>query len=219
MDPAEWFESLVRRPSDATHLDVFAGLVGVCFEPAAAIEDVTRSLDDLAHMIEPTFESVMAVFGEGRLVGNSADYSDPRNSYLHRVLARGLGIPITLSVCAIEIGRRVGVPIEGVGLPGHFMVSYRGRFGDPFRAGAILSAHEVEVAWQRNTGTRTPLDRSFLGSSPPRSIVLRMLNNLTHTFLARDDSHALGTLARSRGCFAELESERAEHARWMRHWN
>ncbi len=219
MDPAEWFASLVRHQGAATHLDVFAGLIGACFEPGGDVATVVRLLDELAASVDPTFESVMSLFSDGRLIGNSAHYSDPRNSYLHQVLQRGLGIPISLSVCAIEVGRRVGLAIEGVGLPGHFMVSCGGRYGDPFRAGAIVGRTELEASWQRNTGARTPLDSVHLAPSSDRSIVLRMLNNLAQTFLSRNDASALATLARLRGCFDELQSERGEHARWMRHWN
>jgi regulator of sirC expression with transglutaminase-like and TPR domain len=219
MDPAEWFTSLVRQSDDAPDLDVFAGLIGASFEPGTDVAAVPKALDELAAPLEPTFESVMSVFASGRLVGNSTDYSDPRNSYLHRVLERGLGIPITLSVCAIELGRRVGVPVRGIGLPGHFMVSCDGRFADPFRAGVIIAADQLETTWQRNTGTGAPLDRRFLAPAAPRAIVLRMLNNLMQTFVAGNDTVALATLARLRGSFAELESERGEHARWMRHWN
>ena len=144
MDPAEWFASLVRQPIESTHLDVFAGLIGVCFEPDNSVAEVAQRLDELAASVEPSFDSVMSLFSKGQFSGNSADYADPRNSYLHQVVRRGLGIPITLSVCAMEIGRRVGVPIYGVGLPGHFMVVCDGRYGDPFRGGALIDAHQLE---------------------------------------------------------------------------
>lgn len=219
MDPAEWFASLVRQPIESTHLDVFAGLIGVCFEPDNSVAEVAQRLDELAASVEPSFDSVMSLFSKGQFSGNSADYADPRNSYLHQVVRRGLGIPITLSVCAMEIGRRVGVPIYGVGLPGHFMVVCDGRYGDPFRGGALIDAHQLEEWWRRSSGSSAAFDRRFLSPSPPRAIVLRMLNNLTQTFVTRNDGAALAVLARLRGCFEELESERGEHARWMRHWN
>lgn len=219
MDPAEQFVSLVRHPSPSTHLDVFAGLIGVAFEPNVDIGEVSRGLDTVASSLVPTFESVLSVFGTGRFTGNAAHHGDPRNSYLHCVLQRGLGIPITLSVCAIEIGRRLGVPVRGVGLPGHFMIECGGRFGDPFRGGAVLERSELERAWQRNTGSGAALDPRFLAPPSDRAIVLRMLNNLRQTFLAADNQSALRTLAILRGAFPELRHEQAEHRRWLRHWN
>ena len=82
-------------------------------------------LDELAaecRAADARRRSCSSLFATGRFTGNAVDYYDPRNSYLDQVLARGLGIPITLSVLAIEVGRRVGVPLVGVGMPGHFLV-------------------------------------------------------------------------------------------------
>src|SRR5205823_9498396 len=72
-------------------------------------------------------------------VGNAADYADPRNSYLDDVLDRRLGIPITLSVVMLEVGRRCGLQLHGVGMPGHFLVGGGpGEWFDPFHDGARL---------------------------------------------------------------------------------
>ena len=74
--------------------------------------------------------------------GNSDDYNNPRNSYLNRVLERKQGIPITLALVYVEVGRRLSIPLVGVGLPGHFLVRHRefdGLFVDPFNRGILLS--------------------------------------------------------------------------------
>ncbi|MEY4373430.1 MAG: hypothetical protein RL219_2199 [Actinomycetota bacterium] len=218
MDPAEWFASLVRQPSGATTLDVLAGLIGVCFEPDTDIGAVSLELDHLAAGLEPTFPAVLSLFAD-RLVGNTADYSDPRNSYLHQVIQRGLGIPITLSVCAMEVGRRLGLPVVGIGLPGHFMIECAGMFADPFRGGAEVTLDQLERVWQRNTGTTARLDPRFLAPVPDRAIVLRMLNNLKQTFVAMDEPGPLRTLSMLRGAFPELAHEDAEYRRWLRHLN
>jgi len=218
MDPAEWFASLVRQPSESTTLDVVAGLIGVCFEPEADLGVVSLELDNISDGLSGNFEAVLEVFSN-RLVGNTADYSDPRNSYLHQVVQRGLGIPITLSVCAIELGRRIGLPIVGIGLPGHFMIECGGFFADPFRGGSPLHLDELERTWRRNTGMTAPFDRRFLVPVSNRAIVLRMLNNLKQTFVAMDDPRLLQTLATLRGAFPELQHEQAEYGRWLRHWN
>jgi regulator of sirC expression with transglutaminase-like and TPR domain len=135
------------------------------------------------------------------------------------VLHRGLGIPITLSICAVELGRRVGVEIHPIGLPGHFLVECDGVFADPFHLGRRYAAEDLEPAWRRMTGLRDPLDPRLLQPVSRRGVLLRMLNNLKATFVAMDDPVPLRTLATLRGAFPELAHERAEYARWLRHWN
>lgn len=220
MDPAARFTDLVNRPASEAHLDLMAALIGASFDPTADVGSVIIGLDRLADECAPSFDSIlMALFGSGRLRGNRGDYGDPSNSYLHRVLDTGLGIPITLGVCAIEVGRRLGVPIVGVGLPGHFLVQCNGVYGDPFHHGRQYSDDELEPEWRRITGMNMPLDRRVLQPTHTRSILLRMLNNLKNTLVAMDEPLPLQTLARLRSAFPELAHERAEHARWLRHWN
>ena len=220
MDPAERFAELITRPAAEAHLDLLAALVGASFDPSADVGKVVVALDHLAEHCSPTFDSILdELFASGRLRGNTTDYGDPRNSYLHEVLGRGVGIPITLSVCAIEVGRRLQVPVRGVGLPGHFMVECEGVVADPFRSGARYAAGEVEGAWQRNTGFTQPLDPRARAPVGTRHILLRMLNNLRNTFVSMDDPRPLAVLARLRGAFPELAHEKAEYARWLRHWN
>lgn len=197
-----------------------AGLIGTSFDVGANVGDVVVGLDRLADECAPSFDSILAaLFVSGRLSGNRADYGDPTNSYLHRVLATGLGIPITLAICAMEVGRRLDVPVEGVGLPGHFLIMCNGEFADPFHGGRRYSADELEPAWQRITGMTVPLDRRLVQATHTRSILLRMLNNLKNTLVAMDEPGPLSVLAKLRGAFPELAQERAEHARWLRHWN
>ena len=220
MDPAERFVQLVNRPASESHLDLMAGLIGAAFEPGVDVGEVLLGLDHLADECAPSFESILAaLFVSGRLRGNRADYGDPTNSYLHSVLRTGLGIPITLGICAMEVGRRLDVPIQGVGMPGHFLVMCGDEFADPYHGGRRYSADELEPAWQRITGMTVPLDRRLVQPTHHRSVLLRMLNNLKNTLVAMDEPGPLGVLAKLRGAFPELAQERAEHARWLRHWN
>ncbi|MEQ1872310.1 MAG: transglutaminase-like domain-containing protein [Ilumatobacteraceae bacterium] len=219
MDHAGRFVELVNQPVPQAHLDLMAALIGASFEPTD-VDSVLLALDQLAAECSPTFDSILAtLFESGRLRGNSSDYGDPRNSYLHRVIERGIGIPITLSVCAIEVGRRLGVPIAGVGLPGHFLVVCEGVYADPFHGGERYTPDELEPAWRRITGMATGLDRRLVQPTHTRSILLRMLNNLKNTMVAIDEPLQLQVLARLRAAFPELASEQSEHARWLRHWN
>lgn len=220
MSPEERFAHLVRSPDDEVSLLEMTALIGCAFEPAHDPAEVGTALDQLARGCAWSFEGVMeGLFGRGRLAGNRVDYGDPRNSYLHRVVERGLGLPITLSVIAVEVGRRVGVEIHGVGLPGHFVVASGGRYADPFTGGRIIPADELVPAWRAITGSRGPLDPRLLAPLPPRAVALRMLNNLRATFTTRGDEHGLGILARLRGAYPELASEADEHDRWLRIWN
>lgn len=225
MDPAARFAELVNRPVSETHLDTMAALIGAAFDTTSRdadniISEVITGLDHLADECAPSFESILAaLFMSGRLAGNRADYGDPSNSYLHRVLASGLGIPITLSVCAIEVGRRLDVPIQGVGLPGHFVIMCDGEYADPFHGGRRYSEGELEPAWRRITGMNGALDAGVVQPTHTRSILLRMLNNLKNILVAMDEPGPLSVLATMRSAFPELAQERAEHARWLRHWN
>jgi regulator of sirC expression with transglutaminase-like and TPR domain len=109
-------------------------------------------LDDLADRLRPRLTGRLAadavalvqlLFEEEGFAGNAADYYDPRNSYLNDVLDRRTGLPITLSVVAMEVGTRAGLVVEGVGLPGHFVAKAVGEDGaavqfDPFHGGRFL---------------------------------------------------------------------------------
>jgi len=122
--------------------------------------------------------------------GNADDYYDPRNSYLNDVLERKTGIPITLSVLYMEIGRRVGLPLEGVSFPGHFLVRVQVRGGvivlDPFAGGAPQSEADLRSRLKRVIPegvaedvpvAELPLDQ-FLEPASKRQILVRLLRNL-----------------------------------------
>ncbi len=143
MDATERFTELVRRSPDEVPLDETALLIAKHAHPDLDLTGPLGELDQLAHTVPGTTADDVAgaLFGEGGLAGNTVDYADPRNSYLDDVLARRLGIPISLSVVMIEVGRRRGVPIYGVGMPGHFLVQPAGEpdvWFDPFNGGRRL---------------------------------------------------------------------------------
>jgi regulator of sirC expression with transglutaminase-like and TPR domain len=138
--------------------------------------------------------------------GNAADYYDPRNSYLNNVLDRRLGLPITLSVVAMAVGRRAGLEVVGVGLPGHF-IAKAVRDGeevlfDPFHGGQILSPAECEELVERVTGRPFTATPDTLAATPPGLIVARMLNNLRGIYASRQD---WGRLARVLGRLRQLD--------------
>ena len=145
-----------------------------------------------------TTEALLAlnryVFEELGFSGNTADYYDPRNSYLNDVLDRRLGIPITLAVLYIEIGRGIGLPLHGVSFPGHFLVKCVLREGaiilDPYARGASLGLDDLQQRLQAVV-KEAELDHSVLKnmliSAAPRDIFVRMLRNLRAIHLSAGD--------------------------------
>src|SRR5690606_13169173 len=115
------------------------------------------------------------------------EYYDPRNSFLNEVLDRKLGIPITISVVYIEVGRRAGLPLYGVGMPGHFIVKYDGPdaeiFVDPFNNGRILSRAACAELVQQIYGEPIPFEETFLATVSKKQILSRMLTNLKAVYL------------------------------------
>ncbi|MSQ28380.1 MAG: tetratricopeptide repeat protein [Dehalococcoidia bacterium] len=126
------------------------------------------------------------LFDEIGLRGNRDDYYDPSNSYLNRVLERRLGIPISLSLVYIEVGRRLGIPLEGIGMPGHFLVRHTGvmdLFIDPFHGGILLSPAECASRLQEVTGYDGAWRPEFLAPIGERDFLARMLRNLKGIYL------------------------------------
>jgi Uncharacterized conserved protein len=119
--------------------------------------------------------------------GNQQDYYDPDNSYLHRVLDRRLGIPISLSVLYLLIGKRLGLPLFGVNLPGHFILTWRSPdvafFLDPFNGGQLLDAADCRRISERLGGG---FDETSLMPVSPKKIFLRQCRNLQAIYRARD---------------------------------
>ena len=171
----------------------FAGRLRTRLAPGAAAEDRVIALNEF-------------LFGDLGFSGNGGDYHDPRNSYLNEVLDRRRGIPITLSVLYMEIGRRIELPLEGVSFPGHFLVRLPLRGGtlvlDPFEGGVPQSEAELRKRLKRaiprvaTPGRRDgaggvavtdlPLD-PFLEPASNRQILARLLRNLKGVYREKDD--------------------------------
>jgi len=114
--------------------------------------------------------------------GNEKEYYDPRNSCLNWVLDQRLGIPITLSLVYMEVARRLGRPVSGVGLPGHFVVRYDdgawSTYLDPFNSGKLLTEEDCHELVRSIAGAEATADAEMLKPVSGRYILLRMLNNL-----------------------------------------
>lgn len=131
------------------------------------------------------------LFHEMGFRGNIQHYYDPLNSYLNQVLDRRTGIPITLSVVALSVGRRAGLEVVGVGLPGHFiakaMANGHEALFDPFHGGRPLSAAECETLVEQVTQQPFHAGGAELAATPPGLIVQRMLTNLKGIYLKSED--------------------------------
>ena len=138
------------------------------------------------------------LFDEVGFRGNLEDYYDPCNSFLNDVLARRLGIPISLSLVYVEVGKRLGMSLSGVGMPGHFLVAHpdiEGLLIDPFDGGVLLSERECADRLRQVTQSQVPWDRGYLNPISNRQFVARMLRNLKGIYVQRQDlSHTLGIL-------------------------
>ena len=138
------------------------------------------------------------LFEEENFSGNAEDYDDPRNSYLNDVLQRKKGIPITLSLVYTEVARRKGLPLAGVGFPGHFLVKHPGPPADivvdPYDRGAILAPADCETLLKKHFGPETEMKAEYLAASTHRQILARMLNNLKGSYYRRNNFPKVLTL-------------------------
>jgi regulator of sirC expression with transglutaminase-like and TPR domain len=131
------------------------------------------------------------LFGEEGFRGNVEEYYDPRNSFLNDVMDRRTGIPITLSTLYIEVARRAGLGVSGVGLPGHFLVraqdAGRAVLVDPFHGGALLSEADCQKRLDRVYEGRVRLEPEMLAPCSRKGILARMLRNLKVIYVKADD--------------------------------
>jgi regulator of sirC expression with transglutaminase-like and TPR domain len=170
--------------------------------PALDVEEQLVRLDRLGERVRaraPARERAATTLSALRMVlvdeegfrGNDREYQDPRNSFLNEVLERRVGIPISLCVVWMEVARRAGLRLHGVGFPGHFLAKYASPGGtevfiDAFHGGELLSAEECVARYRARTGGRE-LDRRYLDAVAPRQILARMLHNLRRGYLERKD--------------------------------
>jgi regulator of sirC expression with transglutaminase-like and TPR domain len=173
--------------------------------PGLAIDDYLARLHEMAAKLRSrlradvaTAEKLLALnhylYDELGFSGNRDDFYDPRNSFLNEVLDRRTGIPITLGVIYIEIGRRIGLGLHGVSFPGHFLVKCALRDGmvvlDPYSGGISLGADELQQRL-REAGSPGDVDDAILGhllgAASNKEVLGRMLRNLKAIYADRGD--------------------------------
>lgn len=205
----EQFQQLVAQPDEAIDLATGALLIAKHVYPDLDLGAQLARLDAMGATLRQRLEAADAIperlvalnrflFEELGFGPNTNDYYDPRNSFLNDVLDRRVGIPITLSVVYIEIGRRVGLPLQGVSFPGHFLVKCRLAQGlvvvDPFCAGISLTLQDLQQRLRDARGGEVSraIVAGMLVAAKRREILARMLRNLKSIYLAKQDYlHAL----------------------------
>ena len=195
------FVGLAQAPDEEIDLGRAAFLIAAAEYPELDIQRELSVLDSLAggasHRLGDSRDAIYSIntlseylFDEVGFSGNNEDYYDPRNSYLNEVLSRRVGIPITLSLVCIEVGKRCGIPLVGVGLPGHFLLRHRDEeelFVDPYHRGILLSAEECAERLKEIHQDNIAWDDSLLEPITNRDYVARLLRNLKVIYLQRQD--------------------------------
>lgn len=194
------FQALLEEP--VLPLDAAALAIAAEEYPALDAAAYLGRLDALAALVRRRAPAVLraattikalrdVLFEDEGFKGNEKAYYDPRNSYLNEVLDRRLGIPISLSLLFMEVARRVGLKLEGVGFPGHFLVKLKPEAGpeifiDPYNGGELLSADEC-VARFKSVSHGREFDERFLQGVTPRQMLARMLHNLKRIYVEQGD--------------------------------
>ncbi|HKW44072.1 MAG TPA: tetratricopeptide repeat protein [Candidatus Eremiobacteraceae bacterium] len=208
---AEFGELLATSARDGVDvpLDHACLLVSAAIDPRTDIRACEATLDELADRAsaiasrsrEPYAQAgslLESLFTIGGFSGNTAAYGASSNSLLGRVIATRTGIPITLSIVLMETGRRIGLPLEGVGLPGHFVVRFPDPtsrlFIDPFHAGAIVDERDCRALVERVYGDKLTWRDDFLDSVKPRAILKRLVLNLKNA-LSTEKNYAAALTA------------------------
>lgn len=201
-------------PLDEVALAISAALQPGSPSRGASGVEWLAALDALAaECPTPTAAGVAAfLFDELGFRGNVDDYQNWRNSCLDHVIERRTGIPITLSIVMIEVARRVGVPLVGVGMPAHFIVASADDpdvLFDPFAGGRRLDRAGARTLMTTVTNGQVPWQDRFLDPTPARAIVIRMLNNLRGVLTARGDAIRLAVVMGLRDELPELAGDEA----------
>lgn len=198
------FSDLVAESDKAARelpLDKSCLLISAVFDASVHVESYLSQIDAFAEEAAATAGAadsyammggvVRTLFAQGRFRGNDRAYDEPQNSLLSSVLDRRVGIPITLSILLMEVSRRIGLPLQGVGLPGHFVVQFPDAtsrlYVDPYHDGAVLDVPQCVALVERIYHGRVTWREEFLAPLDHRAIVKRVLLNLKNALSQTKD--------------------------------
>jgi regulator of sirC expression with transglutaminase-like and TPR domain len=199
------FASQVQSGIEDERIDLLRAALAFCrieypqLDPEPYAQRVEQFSRRVAERIDDPDEPAVCIaamnqvlFEEEMFRGNTVDYYSPRNSFMNDVLDRRLGIPITMSLLYLEVARRAGFPLFGVGMPGHFLlkhydVSGRSILIDAFNCGAIVSEEDCRKKVKSIYSGQITLQPEFLLTVTRRQMLTRMLNNLRTIYLSQRD--------------------------------
>lgn len=205
------FAAIVSRHDDAIDLAEAALFIAAEEYPRLDVKTYLEKLDhfgdlarEQANGSDDAVDLISALnstlFDRLGFRGNSDSYYDPRNSFLNDVMDRRLGIPITLTVVYIDVARRIGLNVKGVGLPFHFIAKHEAESGDvfidPFNKGRVLGSAGCAELVKEMGGGKIELQKEHLEAVTNKQILIRMLSNLLGIYATSDHRRALSTVER-----------------------
>jgi regulator of sirC expression with transglutaminase-like and TPR domain len=194
----------LRRLAAADPVDLARGALAIAREEYPGLDDAPylARLDELAAQVRATLPPGASperkvgrlnafLFHDQGFRGATEEYYDPRNSFLNEVLDRRCGIPLTLSLVYLEVGRRCGLTVHGVGFPGHFLCKVELDGGelvvDSFARGQLLALDELRRRFRAAMGEGVAFDPRALRPAAPREMLVRMLQNLRQLYTQKGD--------------------------------
>jgi len=201
------FRNLIDRPDDEIDLAEAALLIAKSVNADLDVSSYLSRIEALAAQLAQRLqnctsetERILALnrflFDEQGFAPNIDNYYDPRNSFLNEVLERRVGIPISLSILYIEVGRRAGLPLRGVSFPGHFLVKCKVDDGlillDPYCRGVSLSLNDLQQRLREVKGGEVSraIIAGMLVAANKKEILARVLRNLKAIYVERQDDNA-----------------------------
>jgi regulator of sirC expression with transglutaminase-like and TPR domain len=201
-DPYREFRQAADRPEEQIDLGRAALTIALPNYPKLEISAYLSRIDRFAEEVTAQcgagadgFRLIAALnyllFSRHGFRGNRDDYYDPKNSFLNELIERKTGIPITLSVLYMEVARRIGLEVDGVGFPGHFLVKAVCADDevviDPFDGGEIRSRQDLQALLKQMYGGKVDFQSDFLAAVSKKQILQRMLNNLKVIYVRTND--------------------------------
>lgn len=202
MSIRQQFQSEVSHPDAAINLARGALLISKAINPTVDVDAALAKIDAMAETVRqlagravspPEIFDILNryFFKIEKFSGNQANYYHPQNSFLDVVLLIKMGLPITLSVLYLELGWRLGLSVDGIGLPGHFLVAFNNAgmrtYLDPFHNGQILTEGDCMDIAQVPEDDREPFRQEYLTPISKKSILYRMLMNLKQGYLSESN--------------------------------
>ncbi|MEX2489150.1 MAG: transglutaminase-like domain-containing protein [Pseudomonadales bacterium] len=189
------FSALATGADSEIPLDEAALLIAAETDESFDVEGYLKKLDELALRFETSFDSTTSlgisvsslsefIHTEEGFAGNVRHYYEPENSYLNRVIDTRQGIPITLALIHIGIGKRLNLPVGGLSFPGHFLVRYgndKQLIVDPFY-GRMLSEADCANLLRQIAGARAKVKPEHFRFAPNKDVLIRVLDNLKQIF-------------------------------------